>query len=130
MAGHFFAFFLLYRIRYNIHVWKPVLHPDCEAELKRLKGTNNKLLSKVIYDLRLLREFGLGLLSEDRVKKLTDEIFELRTKQGSNINRVLFGVREKRVLVLVASFVKKSGRTPKGMIELAEQRLTEWETIA
>jgi phage-related protein len=107
-------------------MWKTVLHPDCEEELRLLKGKNNKLLTKVIHDLRLLREFGLKLLEEDRVKKLSDEVYELRTRQGSNINRVLFGVRGDRLLVLAASFVKKTDRTPKAMIRAAEERLAQW----
>lgn len=108
-------------------MWETVLHPDCEDELLALKGANNKLLSKVIRDLSLLREFGLDLLKEDRVKKLSRTVYELRTKQGSNINRVLFGVRGDRVFVLATSFVKKTTKTPKSMIEQAEKRLKEWE---
>ena len=108
-------------------MWNTILHPACAEELKALKANNNQLLSKVIYDLRLLREFGLKLMEEDRVKKVSKIVYELRTKQGSNINRVLFGVREGQVFVLCTSFVKKSTKTPKGMITLAENRLKEWK---
>ena len=106
--------------------WQLVLHPECERELLVLKTNNNDLLTKVIHDLRLLREFGLELLAEGRIKKLTDEVFELRTKRGSDINRVLFGVREGHVCLLAASFVKKTQRTPQSAIELAQRRLAEW----
>lgn len=108
-------------------MWRTVLHPDCEEELRELKRINDHLLTKVIYDLQLLREFGLDLLGEARVKKLTDQIYELRTRLGSNINRVLFGIREERLLLLAASFVKKTQRTPHRWIETAERRLGEWE---
>jgi phage-related protein len=106
--------------------WQLFLHPACERELLVLKETNDSLLTKVIHDLRLLREFGLDLMSEGRVKKLTDEVFELRTKRGSNINRILFGLREGRVCILAASFVKKTQKTPRAEIEMAERRLAEW----
>lgn len=109
-------------------MWKTYLHPECEKELLELKRTNDGLLTKVIYDLMLLREFGLELLGEGRVKKLTDEVYELRTQQGSNINRVLFGIRKDKVLLLAASFVKKTQRTPSRWIDAAEQRLREWQT--
>lgn len=108
-------------------MWKTILHPECEAELKALKGSNNKLLTKVINDLKLLQEFGLELMEKDRVKKLSETVFELRTKQGSNINRVLFGVRKGKVFLLAASFVKKTSKTPKGLITMAETRLEEWK---
>ena len=105
--------------------WQLVLHPDCERELLELKATNDDLLTKVIHDLRLLREFGLELLTEGRVKKLTDEVFELRTRRGSDINRVLFAVREGRLCLLAVSFVKKTQRTPRTFIELAQGRLAD-----
>ena len=108
-------------------MWKTRLHPECENELKELNRTNPKLVSKVVYDFRLLQQFGLDLMEEERVKKLTKTIYELRTKQGSNINRVLFGVRKGKLFVLTRSFVKKTQRTPKSEIELAEQRLKEWK---
>lgn len=73
--------------------WQLVLHPDCERELLDLKRTNDDLLTKVIHDLRLLREFGLALLAEGRVKRLTPDVFEVRTRRASDINRVLFGVQ-------------------------------------
>lgn len=109
-------------------MWKTVLHDECEAELLSLRGSNNKLLSKVIYDLKLLREFGLELMEKDRVKKLSTSVYELRTKQGSNINRVLFGIGKGEIFLLAASFVKKTNRTPKGMIKLAEDRLEGWDS--
>ncbi|MCA1841538.1 MAG: type II toxin-antitoxin system RelE/ParE family toxin [Actinobacteria bacterium] len=92
-----------------------------------LKKHNDELLTKVIHDLELLREFGLELLGQDRVKKITEEVFELRTKRGSDINRILFGTRNERILLLATSFVKKSQRTPKEKIEVALRRLAEWE---
>ena len=105
--------------------WQLLLHPACERELLELKVSNDDLLTKVIHDLRLLRDFGLDLLAEGRIKKLTDDIFELRTRRGSDINRVPLG-RENRVCLLVLSFVKKTQRTPRTDIDLAQRRLTEW----
>jgi phage-related protein len=110
-------------------MWETRLHPECEEELKSLKGVDNSLLSKTIYDIKLLREFGLELLKEDRVKKLNDHVYELRTRQGSNIGRTLFGVREGRLILLVVHFIKKTQKTPKGRIDLAEKRLDEWKRV-
>ena len=106
--------------------WEMLVHPRCEDEFRALKVRNDRLLTKVIRDLELLRAFGLDLLPEDRVKKLTDEVFELRTRTGSDINRVLFGIRQGRLLLLVVSFVKKTQRTPSRLIDLASRRLADW----
>lgn len=72
----------------------------------------------------------MDLLSEGRIKKLTSDVFELRTKRASDINRVLFGVRQGRVCLLVVSFVKKTRKTPRTEIELATRRLSEWRIQA
>lgn len=92
-----------------------------------LKKQNDDLLTKVIHDLDLLREFGLELLGEDRVKKLRPGLFELRTRRGSDINRILFGLKGERFILLATSFVKKTQRPPELRIKLAEKRLMEWE---
>jgi len=107
--------------------WRTLLHPDCEKELLDLKVENNELLTKVIQDVELLREFGLELLGRDRVKKLTDEVFELRTRRGSNINRIMFGIKGDRIFLLAASFVKKTQRISPGKINMAKRRLSEWQ---
>jgi phage-related protein len=104
-----------------------VLHPECEKELLELKKQNDELLTKVIHDLALLREFGLELLGEDRVKKLKPDLFELRTRRGSDINRILFGLKRDRIILLATSFVKKTQQTPAEKIEMAVKRLAEWE---
>ena len=92
-----------------------------------LKKQNDELLTKVIHDLDLLREFGLELLADDRAKKVRPDLFELRTRRGSDINRILFGVKSGWVILLATSFVKKTQRTPEEKIKLAEKRLEEWE---
>ncbi len=106
--------------------WEMLLHPECEKDLRGLKARNDRLLTKVIHDLDLLREFGLELLAEDRVKKLTDDVYELRTRVGTDINRVLFGVAPGRLILLALSFVKKQQRTPATLIAVAQRRLSEW----
>ncbi len=106
--------------------WEMLLHPECEKELQSLKARNDRLLTKVIHDLDLLREFGLELLAADRVKKLTDDVYELRTRVGTDINRVLFGVSPGRLILLALSFAKKQQRTPATLIAVAQRRLSEW----
>lgn len=110
----------------SLEPFSTVLHPECEKELLGLKKKNDELLTKVIHDLDLLREFGLELLGEDRVKKLKPDLFELRTRRGSDINRILFGLKSGRIILLATSFVKKTQRTPVERIELAEKRLRDW----
>jgi phage-related protein len=55
------------------------------------------------------------------VKKLTDDIFELRVKQFDRIFRVLFFFHPGMLIVITSGFQKKTEQTPAGEIAKAEQ---------
>ena len=79
---------------------------------------NEKLQAKVLRDIELLQNHGNtinGLYS----KFLRDGIFELRTKQSSNIVRVLYFFYVGKKIVLTNGFIKKTNKTPNKEIELA-----------
>ena len=48
-------------------------------------------------------------------------LFEIRVEVGSNIYRVFSVYDEGKLIVLVNGFIKKTRKTPKGEIELAEK---------
>lgn len=56
-----------------------------------------------------------------------DGIFELRTKQGSNITRVLYFFFIGKKVILTNGFVKKSQKTPKAEKELAKKYKADYE---
>ena len=64
-----------------------------------------------------------GLYSEP----LGNGIFELRTKQGSEITRVLYFFFVGNKAVLTNGFTKKTQKTPKSEIELAEKYKADYE---
>ena len=85
-----------------------------------------KLLAKTLKDIDLLEKFGNNL-REPFSKKLSDGIFELRTKQSSDITRIFyFFIFDKRI-VLTNGFVKKSNKTPRSEIELAIKYKKDFE---
>jgi len=90
--------------------------------LEKGKVTANELSdkqrAKTIRDLKILELYG-NRLREPQSKYLEDGIYELRTKQGSNISRILYFFFVGRRIVLTNGFVKKSMKTPKSAIELA-----------
>lgn len=51
----------------------------------------------------------------------SDGLFEIRVQQGSNIFRIFCCFDAGRVIVLLNGFQKKSQKTPKNEIELAEK---------
>jgi phage-related protein len=60
------------------------------------------------------------------VKKLTNEIFELRVKQFDRIFRVLFFFQPGMLIVITSGFQKKTERTPRNEIARAEQLRKLW----
>lgn len=83
-----------------------------------LNSLSPKLLAKTLKNIDLLEKFGNNL-REPFSKKLVDGIFELRTKQSSDITRILYFFVIDKKIVLTNGFVKKSNKTPKSEIELA-----------
>ena len=60
------------------------------------------------------------------VKKLTGDIFELRTNQFDRIFRVLFFYQPGMLIVITSGFQKKTQQTPPGEIARAEQLKKLW----
>ena len=88
--------------------------------------TDLKLKAKVFRSLRLLETFG-NQLGEPDTKHLRNGIYELRTKQGSNIFRNLFFYHRGKVIVVTNGFIKKTQKTPEAEIALAERRRSDYE---
>jgi phage-related protein len=81
---------------------------------------------KVTWTLRLIEE--LEILPRTYFKKLvnTDEIWEIRTRIGSNSYRLLCFLHRNDVVVLTNGFQKKTQKTPRNEIKLAETRKADW----
>src|SRR5579864_9699033 len=60
------------------------------------------------------------------VKKLTDDLFELRVKQFDRIFRVLFFYQPGRLVVITSGFQKKTEQTPPAEIVRAERLKRLW----
>ena len=91
-----------------------------------LDSLEPKLLAKTLRSIDLLEKNG-PLLREPYSKSLEDGIFELRTKQGSNITRVLYFFFIGKKVILTNGFVKKSQKAPKAEKELAKKYKADYE---
>lgn len=65
-------------------------------------------------------------IGKPKVDHLRGSVWEVRSKIGNRIARVLFAVEEAQMILLHA-FVKKTQQTKPADIELATQRLKEWK---
>jgi len=64
-------------------------------------------------------------IGKPRVDHLRGPIWEVRSKIGNRIARVLFAVEESE-MILLHGFIKKTQQTNPADIELATKRLKEW----
>lgn len=91
-----------------------------------LDSLEPKLLAKTLRTIDLLENNGI-FLRGPYAEPLGDGIFELRTKQGSDITRVLYFFFVGNKVVLTNGFTKKTQKTPKSEIELAKKYKADYE---
>lgn len=79
-----------------------------------------KMKAKMLDMLQVLEENG-NTLREPFSKSLGNGIFELRCKFSSDITRVLYFFYDKGRIIVTNGFVKKTQKTPRKAIDLAEK---------
>ncbi|MGA9184265.1 MAG: type II toxin-antitoxin system RelE/ParE family toxin [Candidatus Acidiferrales bacterium] len=90
-----------------------------------LDALDDKATARIDAFIDRLRVYG-NRMQGKFVKKLTDDIFELRVKQFDRIFRVLFFYQLGMLIVITSGFQKKTERTPPGEIARAEQLRKLW----
>jgi phage-related protein len=68
---------------------------------------------------------GLERIREPHVKHLNDRLWEMRFTGRDGIGRAVYVAASGRRVVVVHAFVKKTQKTPKAVLQLAEQRAKE-----
>lgn len=65
-------------------------------------------------------------------RHIRGEVYEVRAERAGRAWRVLFATEgaSSQVLLAVAAFEKKTQKTPKSELELAERRLRDWRSRA
>jgi len=105
-------------IKYSVVFLEPA-----KEFLDRLESKSRK---KVLFNIWKTREIN----DPELFKKLTDEIWEFRTKYLNQQIRLLafWDKEESKETLVVAThgFIKKTQKTPKGEIEKAEQMRREY----
>lgn len=86
---------------------------------------DDKAAARVDAFIDRLRTYG-NRMQGKFVKKLTNDIFELRVKQFDRIFRVLFFYQPGMLIVITSGFQKKTEQTPPGEITRAEQLRKLW----
>ena len=85
-----------------------------------LISLDNKMRAKMASMISLLQENGYNL-REPYSKHLSEGIFELRAKVGSDITRVMYFFYIDQRVILTNGFVKKTKKTPLKELEKAKK---------
>ena len=91
-----------------------------------LYSLSAKQAQKVAWVLQLIEE--INIVPVQYFKKLvsTDDIWEVRIQVGNNIFRILGFLDDDRLVVLNHAFQKKTQKTPKKEIKIAEERKKDY----
>ena len=81
---------------------------------------DKKMRAKMADTISILQDNGYEL-REPYSKHLSEGIFELRAKVGSDITRVLYFFYVERHIILTNGFIKKTQKTPPKEIERAKK---------
>ncbi len=91
-----------------------------------LDSLTAKQAQKAAWVMQLIEE--IDLVPVQYFKKLvnTDDIWEVRIQVGNNIFRILGFLDNERLVVLNHAFQKKTQKTPKKEIKIAEKRKKDY----
>ena len=91
-----------------------------------LDSLSSKHTQKVIWVLELVESLNQVPVQYFKKLKSTDDLWEIRARVGSNSFRLLGFIDNEEFVVLTNGFSKKSQKTPKKEIDLAEQRKADY----
>ena len=100
--------------------------PDGTKPIKQfLTELDTKMRAKMLRAISRL-EFAGNDLREPDSKHLSDGIFELRAKVGTDISRVMYFFMVGKRAILTHGFVKKTDKTPASEIDRAKRYRDEY----
>lgn len=90
-----------------------------------LLSLGSKMKAKMVDTIVLLQDNG-NELREPYSKHLSDGIFELRAKIGTDITRVLYFFYVGKKIILTNGFIKKTQKTPASEIDKAKRYRSDY----
>jgi phage-related protein len=94
---------------------------NCPVE-EFLDTLSSKQAQKVTWVMQLIEELEIVPVKYFKKMTGTDDLWEIRIQSGNNIFRILGFLEEERLVVLNHAFQKKTQKTPKKEIAVAEAR--------
>lgn len=94
-----------------------------------LNSLSDKDFAKTLYTIESIENEGILIaINMQWVKKLRDDIFEIRIKQGNNIQRVLYFHKIENNYIITHGFTKKTDKVPPKEIRKALKLKEKYES--
>ncbi len=103
---------------WTVETLGPLVDAEIEALPKDMQAAFLRLAERV-------EAVGLERIGAPHVKHLQGKLWEMRLTGRDGIARAIYVTATGRRVVVVHAFVKKSQKTPRAALELAEQRAKE-----
>ena len=116
LTGHN-IFVILYAMDYTITYYS-------ESVQEQILDLPDTLAARYVVLTRRMVALGPNL-GEPHTKTFGDGLFELRLKGAEGIARIFFCALIGKRIVMLHSFIKKSDRTPRRELDVAQTRLKE-----
>lgn len=91
-----------------------------------LDSLSGKQAQKVVWVLQLVEQLDVVPISYFKKLVNTDDIWEVRAQVGNDIFRLLGFLDDGNLVVLANGFQKKTQKTPKSEIDIAEHRKRDY----
>ncbi len=91
--------------------------------LEWFKSQEPKVTAKFARIFDLLQEQGTAV-GKPYVAPLADKLYEIRVEQDTNIYRILYFAYTGKRFIMVHGFQKKTQKTPKKELDLAQERMS------
>ena len=109
--------------------WEIEFYQDSQGNIPVqdfIRRQSDKVKAKILKYIDLLQDFGLSL-GQPRVEKLAgSEVWELKIRHSSNRYRILYFAFSGRKFILLHAFLKKTAKTPKNELEIAQSRIFDY----
>lgn len=86
--------------------------------------------AKLVRIVELIEEFGPRQVGIPHTKPMGQGLFEIRAKGKEGIGRAFFCMEKKQIIIILSGYIKKTQKTPKREIELAQKRMREIKSNA
>ena len=110
--------------------WTVYLYSDAEGNVPVedfLVSLPEKDRARIAWTINLLEEYGLQLGSP-YVKHLRGKLWELRIRAGRSAYRIIYFAYVSQRFIVLHGFLKKTQKTPRRELEIAERRMSDFLT--